>query len=977
METFLSLVATDLYKKSNGDLSHTAIVFPNRRASIFFNQNLAQLSEKPLWAPTYFSISDLFQQLSTLKLGDSLQLVCELYKVFKQETGSQETLDDFYFWGELLIGDLDDLDKNLVDDKQLFSNLMDLKKLMDGHDYLTTEQIEAIKQFFQNFSLEKKTELKERFISLWDKLGAIYQHYKQNLSKRGIAYEGMVYRDAIEKLDVNKLTYERYVFVGFNVLNKVEIELFKKLKQAGKALFYWDYDIFYTDIPQLQNPPFTHEAGEFILRNLEIFPNELPKEMFDSLRGFKQIKFIASSTENAQAKYLPTWIDELTKSSYKNELDAKINQETAVVLCNESLLSSVLHTIPTNVDNINITMGFPLTQTPIYSFINAMMELHINHYRPSSGRYTYNGVIALLRHPYTRQVTGNAELLEKELTTNNRFFPLPSELKRDEFLELIFTHQDGNLNLCHQLVNTIKYIATLYRKPTTSDDENTTLKEDSIFDQLYRESLFKSYTFISRIITLIENGELTEIKTATLKRLINRLLTSSNIPFHGEPAIGMQIMGVLETRNLDFRNLLMLSLNEGLLPKNSSDASFIPYNLRKAFGMTTIEHKNAVYAYYFYRLIQRAENITLIYNTTTEGLNKGEMSRFMLQLLADYPHEIQHYQLKANLLPQLQKDIVIEKNATIINQMKENYHTDLNTKAFLSPSAINTYLDCPLKFYYQYVERIKAPDEVNAEIDSALFGTIFHRTAEMIYNKLTERGKEILKEDIEKLLKDRRIIDSYVDEAFKEVFFHVKPDAKAEYNGTQLINAKVIASYICQLLRNDLQYAPFSMEAMEKHVEELLSIDTSIGKMKIKIGGTIDRMDSKGDVLRIVDYKTGGYPKTPENITQLFTPAEERPNYILQTFIYAAIMCKKQGLKVAPSLLYIHQASNENYSPIITMGAARQAKVAVSNFSLYEDEFREQLSTLLCEIFDKEKPFTQTTYTKRCTYCDFKRLCRR
>lgn len=476
---------------------------------------------------------------------------------------------------------------------------------------------------------------------------------------------------------------------------------------------------------------------------------------------------------------------------------------------------------------------------------------------------------------------------------------------------------------------------------------------------------------------MIDNGEL-QVRIETLKRLLNKILNAANIPFHGEPAIGMQIMGVLETRNLDFRNLLLLSLNEGQLPKSGGESSFIPYNLRKAFGMTTIEHKNAVYAYYFYRLIQRAENITLMYNTSSDGLNRGEWSRFMLQFLIEWPHEISREYLEAGQSPQNSRDIRITKTPEIIDRLYQTYDFSHNADALmLSPSALNTYLDCRLKFYFRYVARLKAPDEVSAEIDSALFGTIFHRSAQLAYLDLTAHKQEIHKEDIERLLRDNVRLQNYVDTAFKEEFFHVPLDEKPEYNGVQLINSKVITSYLRQLLRNDLQYAPFRMIGMEQKVTEDIQIEGPKGMLSLKIGGTIDRMDSKEGTLRIVDYKTGGSPKVPANVEQLFTPAEGRPNYIFQTFLYAAIMARQQTLKVAPSLLYIHRAASESYSPVIEMGEARKPKLPVDDFSVYEKEFRERLLALLEEIYNDQEEFTQTEDLKKCEYCDFKAMCKR
>ena len=959
MESFLKLVAADLYKHTEGNLAHTAVVFPNKRAGLFFNEYLAQESDSPIWSPAYVSISELFRSLSPWEVGDPVKLVCELYKIFRRETQSTETLDDFYFWGEMLISDFDDADKNRVDTDKLFSNFQDLRNIMDDYTFIDDEQEEAIRQFFQNFSIERRTALKERFISLWNVLGNIYKGFRESLASQNIAYEGMMYRHVIEHLDVDKLPYEKYVFVGFNVLNKVEHTLFTQLKDAGKAVFYWDYDEFYM---KENRQAVTHEAGEFIRRNLRDFPSPLSGELFKNLSKPKEVHYIASSTENAQARYLPQWI--------RNNLTTP-EKETAVVLCNEALLQPVLHSLPAEVKHVNITMGFPLSQTPVYSFLIALLELHTHGFNFKSGRYTFQSVVTLLKHPYTRQLTGQAELLEKELTRNNRFYPLPGELGKDEFLTRLFTPLSGNLNLCIRLSETLQQVASIYQA-NTSGTEDT-----DAFNQLYRESLFKAYTTINRFRTLIEEDELT-VQSETFRRLLVKVLSATNIPFHGEPAIGMQVMGVLETRNLDFRHLVLLSVNEGQLPKSGGDSSFIPYNLRKAFGMTTIEHKIAVYAYYFYRLLQRAERITLIYNTSSDGLNRGEWSRFMLQFLIEWPHPITRQFLEAGQSPQGTSSITVEKTPDVMRQMQSLFDVRANPKAKFSPSALNYYLDCPLKFYYRYVAGLSAPDEVSAEIDSATFGSIFHYAAEHIYKDLTTHGKVINKEALETLLRNEVKLQDYVDTAFKKLFFNVPQNEKPEYNGVQLINSAVIARYLKQLLQNDLRYAPFTFIASEMEVDEPIDIQTPKGVIKSRIGGIIDRMDSKDGTLRIVDYKTGGDADTPPHVESLFIPDKKRSNYVFQTFLYAAIMCRKQPtMKIAPALLYIHRAATETYSPVIQMGEPRKPKEAVEDFSKYEKEYRERLQGLLEEIFNPEKSFTQTEIIEKCTYCDFKALCKR
>ena len=953
MESFLKQVAADLYSRKDGKLARTALVFPNKRAGLFFNEYLAQQSDKPLWAPSAISISELFRSLSKREVGDPVKLICELYKVFQSATQSKETLDDFYFWGELLLSDFDDADKNMVDTDKLFTNLQDLRALMDDYTFMDKEQEAAIQQFFRNFSIERRTALKEKFISLWDVLGKIYNNFRKELEAQNIAYEGMLYREVIETLDTDALPYETYVFVGFNVLNQVERTLFLKLQEAGKAIFYWDYDEFYLNAKH-------HEAGEFIKRNMNDFPSPLPASVFKNLDAPKEIRYIASPTENAQARYLPQWIRENLTEPEK---------ETAVVLCNESLLQPVLHSLPQEVKHVNITMGFPLSQTPVFSYLSTLLDLQIQGYQPKTGRFSFQEVIAVLKHPYTRQQTTEAEALEKELTENNRFYPLPSELQRGEFLEHLFTPVSGNLALTSYLAEALQQVAQVYQQDSAEE-------RSEAFNQLYRESLFKAYTTVNRFHTLIEEGDL-NVQPETLRRLLVKVLTATNIPFHGEPAIGMQVMGVLETRNLDFRHLILLSVNEGQLPKNGGDASFIPYNLRKAFGMTTIDHKIAVYAYYFYRLLQRAEKVTLMYNNSSDGLNRGEWSRFMLQFLIEWQHPIIRQTLEAGQSPQGRKSISISKTPMVMEQMHRVFDKKYNPKAKFSPSALNNYLDCQLKFYFKYIAGLSLPEEVSAEIDSSTFGSIFHKTAEYIYQDLTQHGKLINKDAIETILKDDIRLENYVDRAFKELFFHVDEDVKPEYNGIQLINSAVIVRYIKQLLGHDLRYAPFTLVATELPVHEPITIQTSEGPVESTIGGYIDRLDSKEGTLRIVDYKTGGNADMPTCVKALFIPGKERSNYVFQTFLYAAIMSRKREEKIAPSLLYIHRAASDEYSPVICLKEPRKPEVPVDDFSIYEKEFREELHQLLEEIFNKEVPFVQTEIKEKCAYCDFKALCKK
>jgi CRISPR/Cas system-associated exonuclease Cas4 (RecB family) len=349
----------------------------------------------------------------------------------------------------------------------------------------------------------------------------------------------------------------------------------------------------------------------------------------------------------------------------------------------------------------------------------------------------------------------------------------------------------------------------------------------------------------------------------------------------------------------------------------------------------------------------------------------------MLQFLLESGHHIVQQSLEAGQSPQRSTPIRIPKTPEVLERMRQAYDLAYNPKARLSATALNSYLDCQLRFYLRYVAGLQAPEEVSAEIDSATFGSIFHKSAEYIYQDLTGHGNLITKEQIESLLKDQIRLESYVDRAFKELFFRLPENERPEYNGTQLINSAVIVRYIKQLLRHDMKVAPFHYVASEKSVSEEVTIHHPSGDFKTRVGGIIDRMDTQGDTLRILDYKTGGKPDMPPSVESLFIPSKNRSNYVFQTFLYASIMNRKQDLKVAPALLYIHKAASENYSPVICLKEGKKEAIPVTDFSRYEPEFREGLQNLLDEIFHPDTDFTQTEIEDKCTYCDFKAFCKK
>ncbi len=984
-DKFLEMVAADLYLQPNVDLAHTVVVFPGKRAMLYFNEYLLAQSanpDAPLWAPTYMSISDLFASMSGKRLGDPIKLICLLHQVFNQTVGKPEPLDSFYFWGEMLLSDFNDVDKSMADAKALFRNLEELRQ-MDDLSYIDEEQRRAIEHFFGLFKKEGgSTELQKNFSQVWNYLYGIYQAYRDLLTVEGIAYEGMLYREVVESLDVDHLPFDKYVFVGFNVLTPVEKKLFSMLKDEGKALFYWDYDLSYID-------NINHEAATFLSQNVKQFPSPLGKELFSALSQPKEIQYVEASTENAQARYLTEWLPANITTPQR---------DTAIVLCNEDILSPVLHSLPTvykdkdadkdvSID-YNITMGYPLVQTPAYSFVCAILEAHAQGYKPERAAFRLSQIRNLLNHPFTLRLSQRALWKFNELTSHNIFYPTPEELKADivyskektvqmdDRFKHLLTPATDKRALCQLLAWALQEVGKTFRSIT--DDQQ---QEDPLLIA-YKEAIYEAYTKVNRFLSLIDDGTLADLQTPTFCSLLQRALSSVRIPFHGEPAEGVQIMGVIETRNLDFRHFVMLSVNEGFMPRVANDVSFIPYNLRKAFGLTTIEHKISVYAYYFYRLLQRAETVTLVYNAVTDDKHKGEMSRFMLQLLVSSPHHhITRRQLSAHQNQQTERTIVVPKTPDVMEALRRRFDVSENEDSVLSPSALNAYIDCPLHFYFKYVAGLRSDDEVDEDIGSAMFGTIFHQTAQNIYNDLLPiHGGLIERQMLEPFLTDEKKIRDYVDNAFKECFFKVTHEDEVSYNGLQLINRDVIAKFVSMLLEIDRDMTPFTYVAAEQEVRESFTVEAAgLEPFNINIGGTIDRQDSKDSTeLRIVDYKTGDKATSFKNVADLFLQQKTRAKYIFQIFLYSTIIkAKEPQKKILPQVLYIHHALAPDYKKCI------QQEESYRKYKDYPDltdedasEFRSELTKLLNEqLFNPSLPFKQTEVEDNCKYCDFKALC--
>lgn len=949
MKKFLDYVAEDIINKYGTNLSRIAVVVPNKRASIFLNELLAIKADKPLWAPAYITISDFFRIHSSLLIGDSIKLICEMHKSFVECTNIDESLDHFYGWGQLLLSDFDDIDKNLANASNVFKNIKDIHEL-DDMSYLTNEQKEILHKFFINFSEDNDSELKKRFLQLWCHFEDIYINYKNRLRKQNIAYEGMLYRDVVQK----KITYQydKYLFIGFNMVQKVEQQIFSNLQKEGKARFYWDFDKFYMY-------PNINEAGYYISKYLKLFPNELDlsnSDIYDNFSTDKEITYANASTENIQARYVSDWLKE--KSRYKG------GKNTAIILCDESLLPTIIHCIPKEVECVNITSGYPLFQTPIASFVLQLLELRLKGFSYDKNRYQIHYVEQILSHPYAQYISDKCSELLSELKEKKIYMPTLKNLAKDENITHLFEPHKGNESLIQWLLHILKNVAI-----------NT---GSNSVDPLFQESIFRMYTLCNRLNDLIKSGDL-DVDIVTLQKLLIQLINSTSIPFHGEPAEGIQVMGILETRNLDFDHVLILSCNEGNMPKNISDSSFIPYSIRKAYGLTTIDNKVAIYAYYFYNLLQRASDVTIVYNNSTEDGHTGEMSRFMLQLLTECKLKIKRISLNAEQQLIYTTPKAIAKDEPITNI--------LNSMTFISPTSINRYMRCPLQFYYYNIAQIKELDEYD-EMDNRIFGNIFHCAAEILYRKYINIENIITKEIINNILKNRLLIEKIVDEAFADIIFNKEynvKDIRSYYNGLQLINREVIIRYLKQLLEIDSKLTPFSIIGIEKDVYEDVTFISNGIERKICLGGRIDRLDKIVDLnnniekIRIVDYKTGNSKlKEAKSLDEIFLQplnTDIHADYYLQIMLYSIIVrinkkYNNSNLPVSPALLFIQHSSEEGYDPIISID-----KNKIDDIEKFVPDFMNNTKTLLSEIFDKNIPFTPTKDKKNCENCPYANLC--
>lgn len=957
MKPFLYQVASLFYEKWGAEVSRLAFVFPNRRTGLFFQKYLSEVADIPLFSPTILTINDLFIQLSGKQSADRISMLFILYDIYIRQSGSTETFDEFLYWGEMLLNDFDDIDKYMANARMLFSNVTDLREIENDFDFLSDEQIAAIRSFWSSFYPRGDTPNQQQFLAVWQVLYDLYEEFRATLAAEGKGYEGMIFREVVESMERGEspdLPYERIVFVGLNALSVSEERFLAQLQKREIADFYWDYVSDKVTDPD-------NKASYFVSRNLKSFPSSMKLPPEEKVKT--EIEVIGIPSGIGQAKYVYTLLSDWCKEA---EMSSEEALRTAVILPDEHLLIPVLNAIPEQIRRINVTMGYPLAGTPVASLIEYILALQKNvRYIDRNPLFYFRDVLPVLNHRYILSTSSEIiSSLVKEITENNKIYISHTELGKTPLLEILFTPVTGVEAFSDYLIKVLEELNKVMSALSDEEEEDAPQRTND----LEQEFIFHYFTTVNRMKEVMKDARI-EMKIDTFFRLLKRVTDTITIPFHGEPLSGLQIMGVLETRALDFDRLIILSMNEGIFPQRKAANSFIPYNLRRGFGLPTYEHQDSVWAYHFYRLIERASHVSLLYDTRSNGLQTGEVSRFVHQLHYHYEVPMRDKLVVYNVSSSETPPLAVPKREDIMRRL--DAYRKGGSKA-ISASAINTYLDCPLKFYFSVVEGIREEEEVSETIESDVFGSILHKVMEELYKPF--QGKMVTVDLLKAIRKDTALLTGAIARAFASEFF--KTEVVRSLTGQNYLIGEMIRKYVEKILERDGKLTPFVYIESERKINGLISLSDH---SEIRLKGFIDRVDEVLDAIRIIDYKSGSGTTTFSSIESLFNKEEkDRAKAVMQVFMYCwmyAHFTENKGKTIQPGIYYVRSLFSDPFDPSVYHRIERGKSEKVEDFSGYAQAFEEGLRGCLDEIFNPEIPFTQTPTGKACSYCPFKGIC--
>jgi hypothetical protein len=931
MRSFLQDIA-DVVKRDYPDWDRLQIVFPNRRAALYFKEELAKDLTTPKWCPTILTIEELIDSYSFLEEVDKLTSIVKLYQAFKKVTGSTEKIDQFYYWGEMLLRDFDELDKYLVNAEFLFRDISNLKEVDQYFDYLTEEQKIFLKDFWQSVEFSTE-ETRNRFLSLWKNLYPVYKEFQESLLKDGTAYAGMIHRLVAEWLvaQTAPTSEKKTIFAGFNALTTAEEKIVCWFVENQSATVFWDEDEFYVSSEH-------REAGAFfrLYRKHPVLGKTFNERPASHLSSRKQISIYGVPQKAGQSKLLAQQLSD----------DKTFNKEGShvIVLPDESLLMPLLYSLPLSISSVNVTMGFPLVSTPFFSLIDFLFDLHRTKRKDE---FYFKGVIAVLSHPYVNALAvAEVSELKTFITKHNQVY-----------LEEHVFETKGNV------------LASIFKLVGKADFIPYVLDAIALFASAPSNGILdKEFAFyFHRILTKLQELTVDEpMELSMLQKLFRQIARSEKVPFSGEPLTGIQIMGVLETRNLDFDHVHVLSLNEGLWPASPRQGSYLPHSIRKAYGLPTYAHQDAMYGYLFYRLLQRSEQVSLYYNTEPDVLGSGEMSRYLYQIIYEAQWPYTKKILYSSISLNQPSTIAIEKDSNVMEKLQR-----YATKA-LTPSTLNTYLECRLKFYFRNLLGVVEADEVEEEADARIFGNLFHDVMQFFYLdlKLKDGTAEIRAEHFTDLPKK---LDLLVERAYRK-HFGLTHNRKIEYDGQQLVVNEMVKKMADHVLKKDGEYAPFYIDMLEQ--EDFKTSFPVDAKLIILLGGKIDRVDRKENMVRIIDYKTGKDENSFKTITSLFDRDDVKRNKAaFQALFYSWVYDRVKSdssLILQPGLINRKEIFNDQFEYGLNLKGE-----SIQDVKYLLPEFENNLVILLTELFDPKQPFDQTIKVKTCEYCAYKEICGR
>jgi CRISPR/Cas system-associated exonuclease Cas4 (RecB family) len=941
-ENFLNRLAQKCQAHFGAQCDKLTIIFPNKRAGVYFADYLSQKYDQPVWSPTIQSFDEYVAAQQDSNLADDLQMIFVLYQAYQQIIKQPESFDAFFPWGEMILKDFNDIDNYLVNTDHIFSIIKSQKELDESFQYLSEKDQETIQNFWKGF-LPEPSKKQTEFLTTWSILAELYAKFNALLANKNLIYKGKMFRVFCESA-ITKEKNQYLWFAGFNALTKAEETIIKKYLALGNCDIFWELDDYYLrDNKQ--------EAGEFFRqysKDIKFKPS-IERDTLSCIQTSNiKLGVVSAPFGSGQIKVAAQKIDSLSKK-HSNMSDV------LVILPDESMLPNLLESLSSSIDKINVTMGWPLADSRFYIFIIKVIALHTNLHKNKSHTFYHGDLMSLLEYSDLLGIQSvDIQAFESDTIKTNRIYH-PKETIDSWFpiLTSILSKPKDTAALIDTLVTFIEG-----------------LDLDSL-SSLEKPCAISIHTTFKRIKSATkDHGILLVLKS--FYKLFQKLGKTIKIPLAGDPKGGLQIMGILETRNLSFKNILIVGMNEGAWPSSTSNNSFIPFNIRKAFDLPTTSQQDAMQSYLFYRLLTNTENLWAFYNNITAYNHNGELSRYIQQLQYETNLTFTEENLINPVEAESEPEIIIEKSDRILKILHQSVLKGSDCRKRMSPSALNTYIDCSLKFYFQHVEKIREPDHLIEDMDPSLFGNLLHRTMELVYQKQSVWTKE-------DLVKVKSALEEPIKKVFKE--FNIELDSNNAHSGRQLIAHEVLIKYIEKIVAFDMLHSPFEILGLE---EEKLVVDFPIeienDKMVIGLKGIIDRVDKYESYIRIIDYKSGRDNKKFAELSDLIDGTSTNRNKAVFQLFYYCMLYKENNadseLSIQPGMFNSLDLFDDKFDTKLTQRVDKKSN-SILDYQNFEIEFRKVLAQLLEDIFNPKLPFIQTEDLKKCQYCTYNKICKR